>query len=147
MGQTTPKSRKSDPPQNRPNLIQDLKNVRGTVPESKYDCGKLQIQSFSEHQKLSKSVQYRQSYRISKIDTFSKNNSSEFQRFSKNRKSSKCQYFPKISKCTDFSILSVQYLLCPLIILHLSVGFKPSCHSFKSILTILVSCHLSDVMD
>ena len=47
-----------------------LRNFRGTFPENKYDCGKIQIQSFSEHPKLSKSVQQRQSYGISKLTEF-----------------------------------------------------------------------------
>ena len=37
------KSRKPDPTQNRRHLIQGLENFRGTVLESKHDCGKVQI--------------------------------------------------------------------------------------------------------
>ena len=34
-----------------------LRNFRGTFPENKYDCAKVEIQSFLEHPKFSKSVQ------------------------------------------------------------------------------------------
>ena len=34
-----------------------LGNFRGTFPENKHDCEKVEVQSFLEHPKLSKSVQ------------------------------------------------------------------------------------------
>ena len=45
---------KSDPPQNRAKLIQGLRNFRGTFPENKYDCGKIQIKQMGRKQKIVK---------------------------------------------------------------------------------------------
>ena len=47
-----------------------LGNFRGTFPENKYDCGKVEIHSFLEHPKFSKSVQQRKSYAVLKFCKF-----------------------------------------------------------------------------